>query len=158
MKIKKLDHISIGTDILEDTRAFYCDLLGLEAGFRPQLKSTGYWLYAGDDAIIHLVENGSNAAEDDAIADGKETPKSWEKASSEDMVETGMDDHVALTVEDSAGLVQHMKENGMAYWYRLLADRGLYQVFIRDPNGLILELNDYNPDTNRIEPMTVLGR
>ena len=73
------------------------------------------------------------------------------------MIETGMDDHVALSVEDSASLVQHMKDNGIAYWDRILADRGLYQVFIRDPNGLILELSDYNPAIDKIAPMTVLG-
>lgn len=50
---------------MEETCAFYCDLLGLEAGFRPQFKSTGYWLYAGNGAIIQLVENGSN---DDAVS------------------------------------------------------------------------------------------
>ncbi|MBT7702324.1 MAG: hypothetical protein HN700_18690, partial [Verrucomicrobia bacterium] len=44
-----------------------------------------------------------------------------------------------------------------AYWDRLLADRGLYQVFVRDPNGVVVELNDYNPDLGAIDPMSVQG-
>ena len=156
MKIKKLDHISISTDILEETRVFYCDLLGLKAGFRPQLKSTGYWLYADNEAIIHLVERGTNTDPGNAKGGGTDgISKSRDNMSPEDMTEIGMDDHVALTVEDSAGLVRDMRENNVAYWDRLLPDKGLYQVFIRDPNGLILELNDYHVDKNRIDPLAV---
>ena len=158
MKINKLDHVSIGTDCLEETRAFFCDLLGLEVGKRPALKSVGYWLYAGDDAIVHLVEKGSNDSEDAAYEAGKEKPKEWDKAEANDMVETGMDDHIALSVEKSADLVQYMRDNSISYWDRLLADRPLYQVFVRDPNGVILELNDYDPEIDKLEPMVILGQ
>ncbi len=158
MKINKLDHVSIGTDCLEETRAFFCDLLGLKVGKRPALKSVGYWLYAGEDAIIHLVEKGSNADEEAANDGGKEKPKQWDKAEANDMVETGMDDHIALSVEKSADLVQYMRDNSISYWDRLLADRPLYQVFVRDPNGVILELNDYDPEIDKLEPMVILGQ
>jgi len=158
MKIKKLDHVSISTDCLEESRAFYCDLLGLEVGKRPALKSVGYWLYAGEDAIVHLVKKGSNTDEEAAYEDGKHKPKEWDKARTNDMVETGMDDHIALTVERSADLIQYMKENSISYWDRLLTDRPLYQVFVRDPNGVVLELNDYEPEIEKLEPMAVLGR
>ncbi len=159
MKINKLDHVSIGTDCLEETRAFFCDLLGLEVGKRPALKSVGYWLYAGEDAIVHLVEKGSNdTLESAAYEAGKEKPKAWEKSEANDMVETGMDDHIALSVEKSADLVQYMKDNSISYWDRLLADRPLYQVFVRDPNGVILELNDYDPEIDKIKPMVILGQ
>lgn len=148
MKISTLDHFSIGTTCLEETRAFYVDLLGMSVGFRPQLKSTGYWLYAGDNAVIHLVE--TEASEDDR--------RKWDKAADNDVFETGMDDHVAFSVEDSSGAVQFMKDNGIAYWDRLLADRGLYQIFVRDPNGIVVELNDYSPELDKINPMTVQGQ
>ena len=75
-----------------------------------------------------------------------------------DLSETGMDDHIAMTVEESAGLVNFMKENKIAYWDRLLVDRELYQVFVRDPNGVIIELNDYKPELDKIDPIAVIGR
>jgi hypothetical protein len=39
-----------------------------------------------------------------------------------------------------------------------LADRPLYQVFVRDPNGVILELNDYDPEIDKLEPTVILGQ
>ena len=74
-----------------------------------------------------------------------------------DLSETGMDDHIAMTVEESAGLVKHMQESDVKYWDRLIADRELYQIFVRDPNGVIIELNDYTPDLENIDPMTIVG-
>ena len=158
MRINKLDHVSIATDQLEDTKKFYCDLLGLKVGHRPKLKSSGYWLYSGEEAIIHLVETGSNLDREVAFSDDKKTARSLETLEITDLSETGMDDHIAMTVEESAGLVNFMKENKIAYWDRLLADRELYQVFVRDPNGVIIELNDYKPELDKIDPISVIER
>jgi hypothetical protein len=69
-----------------------------------------------------------------------------------------MDDHIALSVEKSADLVQYMRDNSISYWDRLLADRPLYQIFVRDPNGVILELNDYDPEIDKLEPTVILGQ
>ena len=156
MKIKKLDHVSIATDQLEDTKKFYCDLLGLKVGPRPKLKSSGYWLYSGDEAIIHLVETGPKSDREITFPDTKKPARSLENTKITDLSETGMDNHIAMTVEESAGLVQFMKANKIAYWDRLLADRELYQVFVRDPNGVIIELNDYKPEVDKIDPIAVI--
>ena len=158
MKINKLDHVSISTDQLEDTKKFYCDLLGLKVGHRPKLKSSGYWLYSGEEAIIHLVETGSNLDREITFSDDKIIARSLGNPQINDLSETGMDDHIAMTVEESAGLVNFMKENKIAYWDRLLADRELYQVFVRDPNGVIIELNDYKPEVDKIDPIAVIER
>ena len=158
MKINKLDHVSIATDQLEDTKKFYCDLLGLMVGHRPKLKSSGYWLYSGDEAIIHLVETGSNSDQEIAFSDDRKTARSLGNPEITDLSETGMDDHIAMTVEESASLVNFMKENKIAYWDRLLAERELYQVFVRDPNGVIIELNDYKPELEKIDPIAVIER
>ena len=158
MKINKLDHVSIATDQLEDTKKFYCDLLGLKVGHRPKLKSSGYWLYSGEEPIIHLVETGSNLDREIAFSDDKKTAGPLGNPEITDLSETGTDNHIAMTVEESAGLVNFMKENKIAYWDRLLADRELYQVFVRDPNGVIIELNDYKPELDKIDPIAVIGR
>ena len=56
MTIRGIDHINIGTDRLEETRAFFRDVLGLIEGWRPDFPFGGAWLYAGDGAVVHLVE------------------------------------------------------------------------------------------------------
>jgi len=135
------------------------DLLGLEEGPRPKLKSKGYWLYAGEDAVIHLVEKGTNPDASTGAHEGTDR-KFWKqgKADKINVLEAGNDDHIALSVEDSLGAVQFMKDNGLPYWDRLLADRGLYQIFVLDPNGVVVELNDYSPNLDAIDPMSVQGR
>jgi len=55
MTVKNLDHFNIRASgpLLEELREFYCDLIGLSEGFRPPFEEAGYWLYAGDLAILH---------------------------------------------------------------------------------------------------------
>lgn len=42
MPLKKLDHYSIRTLQLEETRDFYVDVLGLSVGDRPDFDFPGY--------------------------------------------------------------------------------------------------------------------
>ena len=136
MIVSSLDHWSIASKRLEDSRKFYEDILGLEAGFRPKLKSTGYWMYAGDKAIIHLVKDESEDLDGTPLPEGQGTR--------EDMEDSGIDNHIAFTIEDADEVLNLLKDRNIGYWDRDLSDRGLYQIFIKDPNGVILELNYYS--------------
>lgn len=51
----KLDHVNIRTANLDAMRKWYVDVLGLSDGWRPPFAFPGAWLYAGEDAIVHLV-------------------------------------------------------------------------------------------------------
>ena len=53
--IRRLDHVNVRTANLEGLVRFYIDVLGLERGERPPLGFPGAWMYAGDQAVIHLV-------------------------------------------------------------------------------------------------------
>ena len=55
MQLNKLDHVNIRTANLENMVAWYCDVLGMENGKRPPFPFPGAWLYAGDQAAVHLV-------------------------------------------------------------------------------------------------------
>jgi catechol 2,3-dioxygenase-like lactoylglutathione lyase family enzyme len=54
MPLGTLQHYTIEPSDLERTRNFYCDVLGLENGYRPPLDFPGYWLYSGGVAV-HLM-------------------------------------------------------------------------------------------------------
>ena len=56
MAIVGFQHINTRSTDVERTRAFYERILGLRVGDRPPLASTGYWLYAGDEPIVHLIQ------------------------------------------------------------------------------------------------------
>ena len=55
MPVAQLNHVTVRTDDLEGTRDFYHDMLGLKARPRPPLGFPGYWLYAGENPLVHLV-------------------------------------------------------------------------------------------------------
>ena len=41
---------------------WYCDILGLRTGPRPDFPFQGAWLYAGENAVIHLVGDDGDPA------------------------------------------------------------------------------------------------
>jgi extradiol dioxygenase family protein len=49
-----ISHVAIGVGDLSEARAFYCDLLGLEALPRPEFGVPGLWLRAGS-SMLHIV-------------------------------------------------------------------------------------------------------
>jgi catechol-2,3-dioxygenase len=59
MPAKSIHHINIracGT-LVAELKEFYESVLGLTAGWRPPVKSTGHWLYLEDRPVLHLVED-----------------------------------------------------------------------------------------------------
>lgn len=54
--IRRLDHVNVRTAQLSALARFYVEVLGLTEGERPPLGFPGAWLYAGEAAVIHLVE------------------------------------------------------------------------------------------------------
>jgi catechol 2,3-dioxygenase-like lactoylglutathione lyase family enzyme len=54
--IRGLDHVNVRTANLAGLLKFYAEVLGLHQGERPPLGFPGAWLYAGTQAVIHLVE------------------------------------------------------------------------------------------------------
>ena len=57
MPIRHLDHVNIVTSKLDEMVAWYQTVLGLRSGPRPEFPFDGAWLYAGNIAVVHLVEN-----------------------------------------------------------------------------------------------------
>ena len=55
MPLGTLQHYTIEPSDLERTKNFYCEVLGLETGYRPPLDFPGYWLYSGGVATVHLM-------------------------------------------------------------------------------------------------------
>jgi catechol 2,3-dioxygenase-like lactoylglutathione lyase family enzyme len=51
-----IHHVNLVTARLSEMTDFYMAVLNLEIGKRPPFLSTGAWLYAGDQPIVHLVE------------------------------------------------------------------------------------------------------
>jgi catechol 2,3-dioxygenase-like lactoylglutathione lyase family enzyme len=123
MPSPRLQHVLVLTDDLEATKAFYCDVLGLEAGERPLLPFPGYWLYADGIACVHIAERGRYEAHAASVGlPAKSSPV----------------DHVAFEAHGYEELVERLGAAGVEVTANHSA-AGI-QLFFDDPNGARIEL------------------
>jgi len=121
MPISGMNHFTVLTDDLAATTAFYVGLLGLTEGFRPDFGFPGAWLYAGEQAILHVIA-------------GRGVPAN----------PRGAIDHMAFSARDLRGVVARLAERGIAYDLRRVPSTGAWQLFCTDPSGARVEL-DFEP-------------
>jgi catechol 2,3-dioxygenase-like lactoylglutathione lyase family enzyme len=119
--VRGLDHINlrVPADLLEPVRAFYVDMVGLHDGPRPEMPSCGYWLYAGDAAVLHL---GVSRADNSSEANGSFS-------------------HVAFACTELEATRQRLDEANVTHRVVVLDDGAQVQIFVVDPAGISVELN-----------------
>jgi catechol 2,3-dioxygenase-like lactoylglutathione lyase family enzyme len=121
MSVGVLDHFNIRTRDLKGTVGFYQEILGLENGARPNFAFPGAWLYSEGRAVVHLVD----------ISPTEEAQKP----------DSGVVHHVAFMSRDFAGMKTRLAAKGVEFEARQVPGGELWQIFIRDPNGVMIELN-----------------
>ena len=131
MAIEGLNHFNIMAPaaLMAEVRDFYVDVVGLQEGYRPDFGFPGHWLYAGEIAVLHLMDG-------DAIG-GASGGASGVPASPG----TGHLDHIAFTATDLEATEARLAELGMEFRKSEFPDFNLAQLFLRDPVGLGVELN-----------------
>lgn len=117
-----MNHFTVLSAGLEQTRAFYCDLLGLEVGPRPSsMRFPGLWLYAEGHAVLHVI--------------AKALPE----------MRNGVIDHMAFSANDLQGIVRKLQAQQIKFSLRRAANAasgtGDWQLFCRDPSGALVELD-----------------
>lgn len=133
-----LNHISIRTSDVAASERFYAGLLGLVAGPRPPFPFPGVWLYAGDtsiyaNAVLHIIGIDPDAPEGLQGYLGSRDGVG-QKGS-------GAVDHLAFFATGLAPMLARLKEQGVSCRERTVPLLELYQVFVEDPNGVVVELN-----------------
>ena len=129
MPLENLNHVLVLTRDLEATRDFYVDVLGLEDGYRPPFPFSGHWIYLGDRAVVHVAENRGYLHTRE-----RERDDSAENA-------TGSIDHIAFEATGLKDMIARLETRGIAARHRKVPDLDLHQVFVHDPNGVLIELN-----------------
>ena len=131
MSATKLEHFLVVSEALEKTKDFYCDVLGLAVGDRPNLGFTGYWLYLGEVSCVHLADRASYAEYKARVG----TPRPQQTA------DTGAVDHIAFNATGFDLMIARLEAEALEYWQNDITDIGLKQVFVQDPNAVTIELN-----------------
>jgi catechol 2,3-dioxygenase-like lactoylglutathione lyase family enzyme len=112
-----LDHINIHADDLEAARDFLLAVLpDLSQGFRPPFDFKGYWLYLGEQPVIHMQTRGSG------------------------MGGRGWIDHLAFAPFDFEAEKARLDALGFSYTIGGIPGTGIRQLFVTGPEGLKLEL------------------
>ncbi len=130
MTVRGLDHVNIRTERLPETIKFYSEVLGMRCKPRPGADGVaqGAWIYDSEDKpIIH-------------VGNAKLYPKEMrpETGSSEG---SGTVDHLALACQDYDTVVARLRAMKMEIRTNEMAQLSVRQAFVRDPNGILLELN-----------------
>ncbi|MDG2307975.1 MAG: VOC family protein [Candidatus Binatia bacterium] len=126
--VKRAHHVSVQITDLERSRAFYEGVLGFEETERPDFGFPGVWYQLGD-VQVHLIGEIPGM-------DRSTPPKSLSPAAT----------HLAFQIDDYQATLDAVTESGVEA-FGLGEEVG--QLFVRDPDGNIIEL---------IVPGGMLGR
>jgi glyoxylase I family protein len=108
-------------ELLDELKEFYCEVVGLTEGHRPPFEGFGYWLYAGDQCLLHLSETRPDEVRHTDV--------------------TTTFDHVAFTCTGRPQMEAHLKQRNIPFRAGEVPALGISQLFIKDPAGNRIELS-----------------
>ena len=120
MSVGMLDHYNVSTRNLRDTVRFYEEVLGLVNGPRPPFDFPGAWLYSEGHPVLHL--------NDISPTDKPQRPDS------------GVIDHIAFGSRGFDAIKQHLTRKGVAFRVNEVPNSSRRQIFLTDPNNVLIEL------------------
>ncbi len=124
LPVLSVNHMARNTRHLDETRAFYRDLLGFKEIPRPNFNFAGAWLY-NYGVQIHLIVDDLAPQAEGEISTRAE--------------------HLALQVNDLETAEKLLKEHGIPYRKNHVPERNVTQFFFRDPDGHHIEIGNYPP-------------
>jgi catechol 2,3-dioxygenase-like lactoylglutathione lyase family enzyme len=147
MPITELNHFLLVSKNLERTKEFYCEVLGFEVADRPDFGFPGYWLQVNGEISIHLASQNPNRIRDQFLL--KKHPKGT--------AGSGQVDHIAFLAKDAEQVRARIQRNKVQMHYRSFPDAQppLFQIFLKDPDDVTIELNFLG---ERIDPDAWKGK
>ncbi|MEX2128206.1 MAG: VOC family protein [Xanthobacteraceae bacterium] len=124
MQIKDILHVAIRTMDLDATNKFYTEVLGLKVDPKrpPTIPAPGTWLDY-KDTQMHVLAGEKAYGETDTTTFG-----------------TGNVDHMAVRAVGYDEWRAHLEKHGCDYRQNDVKSLNQWQIFVRDPNGVVIEL------------------
>lgn len=119
---KQLTHVSVCVSDVDAARTFYSGVIGLQEIPRPAFDFPGIWYSLGGELQLHIMENADLRRPDE------------ERARYEARYP-----HFALWTEDADATAERIAAAGMARRDVTAGPTGLRQVFVKDPDGNMIE-------------------
>ena len=132
--LTELNHFLLVAKNLERTKDFYCKVLGLEvAQERPDFGFPGYWLKTNGHICVHLASQDPNKIRDQFLL--KKHPRGT--------TGSGAVDHIAFLAKGAESVRARIQKNKVEMHYRSFPDAKppLFQIFLKDPDDVTIELN-----------------
>lgn len=127
MKVITIDHVAYNVTDVEVSRDFYTNKLGLEEMDRPDFDFGGVWYRTGPNGEqFHLISNKDMLKEELPPAKKPRT-----------------EHHMALRVADIKACREELVSRGVEIVLDNKRPDGATQVFVQDPDGYLIEFNDY---------------
>ncbi len=122
IKVKQVAHVCIFAHDLAATRAFYAEVLGraIQCNFLRDGKIFGFYLNAGGRSHVEV----------------------FEKAAAE-YSDRNQINHFCLEVESIDAAIAHIRSKHVEITNKKYACDDTYQAWVRDPNGVRIELFEY---------------
>ncbi len=121
--ITGFNHLALSVSDIEASTVFYRDILGLEPIEVPDdLKAIRSWFKFGGGQDLHLLAGRTDPVTNNGRNSG----------------------HFALTISDADALEAVLIESGIDYHRQQRFD-GAWQIYISDPDGYVIELNEPPP-------------
>jgi catechol 2,3-dioxygenase-like lactoylglutathione lyase family enzyme len=131
MPLTELNHYFVRSKDLEQSRHFYCEVLGFEEMPRPNFPFPGYWLGVNGKVQVHMGLDGI-----------PETAKYYFGTTASSAKDNaGIIDHIAFLATDPENFARRFREFGLPSRERYFEEIALFQIFVTDPDGLTIELN-----------------
>jgi catechol 2,3-dioxygenase-like lactoylglutathione lyase family enzyme len=126
MPLDALFHVAIKARDVDATRRFYVEVLGMTVDERPEVGFPGIWLRAGRDdhsAMLHIYAGEAALEPHGEFATG-----------------SGAVDHVAIAAHGYNEFCASFRRYGLQWRENVIPGAGLWQLFVYDPSGVLLEL------------------
>ncbi len=142
MPVTELAHYLIRSQDIEASRDFYVNVIGLSEVPRPNFPFPGHWLGTNGGVQVHLAPH--DIANREVYYVGSATDAATGQS--------GAIDHVAFLAQDHESMIRKFDSLGIEYTPRFLRAAGVFQIFVRDPDGITIELNFPGVDSSRHWP------
>lgn len=143
MTVRRLDHCNVLSPDLAATVAFYTDLLEMKVGPPPSGDMTRtVWIHDDEGFPILHVQSVDPANPEAKFADiRKRLGDLIDRLDMERLRDTGSIEHVALQCVGYERLKKRCEQRGIPLRTNFVQRSGVRQIFLQDPNGVLLELN-----------------